>query len=148
MATQNGTAPATAISPEKEKALSAALTQIDRKYGKGSIMKMGEAGAKFSIETIPTGAIALVYLVDIAFSFFGKPFAFIHGNSVLSIVVSLVVVVVAALNLVLDFDFIENGVSQRAPKYMEWYAAFGLMVTLVWLYLEILRLLSKLNSRN
>jgi len=94
-----------------------------------------------------TGAIALVYLVDIAFSFFGKPFAFIHGNSVLSIVVSLVVVVVAALNLVLDFDFIENGVSQRAPKYMEWYAAFGLMVTLVWLYLEFLRLLSKLNSR-
>jgi len=71
VATQNGKAPAvvTSISPEKEKALSAALTQIDRKYGKGSIMKMGEAGAKFSIETIPTGAIAL----DIALGAGGVP---------------------------------------------------------------------------
>ena len=60
---------------------------------------------------------------------------------------SLVVVVIAALNLVLDFDFIEHGVAHGAPKFMEWYAAFGLMVTLVWLYLEILRLLSKLQSR-
>jgi uncharacterized YccA/Bax inhibitor family protein len=58
------------------------------------------------------------------------------------------VVIVAALNLVLDFDFIETGARSGAPKYMEWYAAFGLMVTLVWLYLEILRLLSKINSRN
>ncbi len=57
-------------------------------------------------------------------------------------------VVVAALNLVLDFDFIETGVEQNAPKYMEWYAAFGLMVTLIWLYIEFLRLLSKLQSRN
>ncbi|MBB5886656.1 putative YccA/Bax inhibitor family protein [Xanthomonas sp. F1] len=56
--------------------------------------------------------------------------------------------VVAALNLALDFDFIESGVEQGAPKYMEWYGAFGLMVTLVWLYLEFLRLLSKLQSRN
>jgi uncharacterized YccA/Bax inhibitor family protein len=59
-----------------------------------------------------------------------------------------VIVVVAALNLVLDFDFIERGVANRAPKYMEWYAAFGLLVTLVWLYLEMLRLLSKLQSRS
>jgi uncharacterized YccA/Bax inhibitor family protein len=95
-----------------------------------------------------TGAIFLVYLADFAFSLFGKPFAFLHGNSWLSIGISAVVVVIAALNLVLDFDFIERGVEQRAPKYMEWYAAFGLMVTLVWLYLEILRLLSKLQSRN
>jgi len=60
---------------------------------------------------------------------------------------SLFVVVVAAMNLVLDFDFIENGARQGAPKYMEWYAAFGLMVTLIWLYIEILRLLAKLRSR-
>jgi len=94
-----------------------------------------------------TGGIALVYLADLAFSFFGKPFAFLHGNGWLSIGISAFVVVIAALNLVLDFDFIERGVEQRAPKYMEWYAAFGLMVTLVWLYLEMLRLLSKLQSR-
>jgi uncharacterized YccA/Bax inhibitor family protein len=60
---------------------------------------------------------------------------------------SLFVVVIAALNLVLDFDFIESGAAAGAPKYMEWYAAFGLMVTLIWLYLEVLRLLTKLRSR-
>jgi len=95
-----------------------------------------------------TGGIALVYLADLVFSMFGKPFGFIHGNSALAIGVSVFVVIIAALNLVLDFDFIERGVDARAPKFMEWYAAFGLMVTLVWLYLEILRLLSKLQSRN
>ena len=95
-----------------------------------------------------TGGIFLVYVADLVFSLFGKPFGFIHGNSALAIGVSAFVVVIAALNLVLDFDFIERGVEQRAPKFMEWYAAFGLMVTLVWLYLEILRLLSKLQSRN
>jgi len=61
---------------------------------------------------------------------------------------SLFVVVIAALNLVLDFDFIEQGAAQSAPKYMEWYGAFGLMVTLIWLYLEMLRLLAKLRSRD
>ena len=71
----------------------------------------------------------------------------IHNGSLMSIGFSLVIVVIAALNLVMDFDFIERGVEQGAPKYMEWYGAFGLMVTLIWLYLEILRLLSKLNSR-
>jgi uncharacterized YccA/Bax inhibitor family protein len=95
-----------------------------------------------------TGGIAVVYLADFVMGFFGHSFAFIHSNSWLSIAVSGFVVVIAALNLVLDFDFIERGVAQGAPKFMEWYAAFGLMVTLVWLYLEILRLLSKLNSRN
>ena len=69
-------------------------------------------------------------------------------GGLLGIGFSLVVVTVAALNLVMDFDFIENGVEYGAPKYMEWYAAFGLLVTLVWLYLEMLRLLSKLQSRN
>jgi uncharacterized YccA/Bax inhibitor family protein len=71
-----------------------------------------------------------------------------YGNSLASIGFSLVVVVIAALNLVLDFDFIEQGAAQGAPKYMEWYGAFGLMVTLIWLYLEMLRLLAKLRSRD
>jgi uncharacterized YccA/Bax inhibitor family protein len=95
-----------------------------------------------------TGGVALLYLVDIAMGFFGHKIPMIHESGLLGIGFSLVVVVIAALNLVLDFDFIEHGVEQGAPKYMEWYAAFGLMVTLVWLYLELLRLLSKLQSRN
>ncbi len=95
-----------------------------------------------------TGGIALLYIVDIAMGFFGHSVSFIHQSGMLGIGFSVVVVIIAALNLVLDFDFIERGVEQGAPKYMEWFAAFGLMVTLVWLYLEILRLLSKLNSRN
>ncbi len=72
---------------------------------------------------------------------------FLQGNSTTSLVVSGVIVVVAALNLILDFDFIQSGVTAGAPKYMEWYGAFGLMVTLIWLYLEILRLLAKARSR-
>ncbi|WP_168191454.1 Bax inhibitor-1/YccA family protein [Thermomonas aquatica] len=96
-----------------------------------------------------TGGIALLYLVQIGLQLFGfKGMGFIHDSSLLGIAFSGFVVVIAALNLVLDFDFIEHGVEQGAPKYMEWYAAFGLLVTLVWLYLEILRLLSKLQSRN
>jgi uncharacterized YccA/Bax inhibitor family protein len=79
---------------------------------------------------------------------FGMNVSYVHGSGVIGIGFSLVVVVVAALNLVLDFDFIESGVEAGAPKYMEWYGAFGLMVTLVWLYVEFLRLLSKLQSRN
>jgi len=96
-----------------------------------------------------TGGIALLYLVQIGLQLFGfKGMGFIHDSSLIGIAFSGFVVVIAALNLVLDFDFIETGVEQRAPKYMEWYAAFGLLVTLVWLYLEMLRLLSKLQSRN
>jgi len=95
-----------------------------------------------------TGGIMILYLVNIAMGFFGKSMPFIHDSGWLGIAFSGFVVVIAALNLVLDFDFIEKGVEQGAPKYMEWYAAFGLLVTLVWLYLEILRLLSKLQSRN
>jgi len=94
-----------------------------------------------------TGGIAIMYLLSFVLGFFGVRMSFLHDSSPLSIGISLVVVVVAALNLVLDFDFIERGVEQRAPKFMEWYAAFGLLVTLVWLYLEILRLLSKLQGR-
>ena len=95
-----------------------------------------------------TGGIALVYLVSMGLRLFGKDIPLIHESGLVGIGFSLFVVVIAALNLVLDFDFIESGVEAGAPKYMEWYAAFGLLVTLVWLYLEILRLLSKLQSRN
>ena len=96
-----------------------------------------------------TGGIALLYLVNIGMRLFGfEGMGFIHEGSTIGILFSVGVVIVAALNLVLDFDFIENGVEQQAPKYMEWYAAFGLLVTLVWLYLEILRLLGKLQSRD
>jgi uncharacterized YccA/Bax inhibitor family protein len=96
-----------------------------------------------------TGAIALLYLVNLGMQLFGfGGMGFIHESGPLGIAFSLFVVTIAALNLVLDFDFIESGVEAGAPKYMEWYGAFGLVVTLVWLYLEILRLLSKLNSRN
>jgi uncharacterized YccA/Bax inhibitor family protein len=93
-----------------------------------------------------TGGIALLYVVSFAMSFFGKPIGFIHEGGLLGIGFSAFVVVIAALNLVLDFDFIEAGAENGAPKYMEWYGAFGLTVTLIWLYLEILRLLSKLRK--
>ena len=91
--------------------------------------------------------IALVYLLSFVLGFFGVSVPLIHSSGTFGILFSLFVVVVAALNLVLDFDFIEQGVNVGAPKHMEWYGAFGLLVTLVWLYLEILRLLSKLQSR-
>jgi len=94
-----------------------------------------------------TGGIFLVYLVNFIMGFFGARIPFIHESGWLGIGFSLFVVVIAALNLVLDFDFIEKGAEHGAPKYMEWYGAFGLMVTLIWLYLEILRLLAKLQSR-
>lgn len=95
-----------------------------------------------------TGAIFLVYLASFVMGFFGVSVPFIHSAGLLGIGISLAIVVVAALNLVLDFDFIEQGAAMDAPRYMEWYGAFALMVTLVWLYLEILRLLSKLQRRN
>jgi uncharacterized YccA/Bax inhibitor family protein len=94
-----------------------------------------------------TGGIALLYLVSFVLGFFGMSVPLIHSSGTWGILFSLFVVVIAALNLVLDFDFIETGVERGAPKYMEWYGAFGLLVTLVWLYLEILRLLAKLQSR-
>ena len=71
----------------------------------------------------------------------------LFGNGLTGVLFSLFVIGIASLNLVLDFDFIENGSEQGAPKYMEWYAAFGLMITLIWLYIEILNLLMKLRSR-
>jgi uncharacterized YccA/Bax inhibitor family protein len=93
-----------------------------------------------------TGGICLLYLASFVMGFFGHSIGFIHNSGWMGIGFSAFVVVIAALNLVLDFDFIENGVEKGAPKYMEWYAGFGLIVTLVWLYLEILRLLSKLRD--
>jgi uncharacterized YccA/Bax inhibitor family protein len=95
-----------------------------------------------------TGGIALFYLLQMILGFFGVQFVAINGSGPIGIAFSLFVCAIAALNLVLDFDFIDQGVNYGAPKYMEWYGAFGIMVTLVWLYLEILRLLSKLRSRN
>lgn len=86
-----------------------------------------------------TGAIALVYMASMILRMFGTSIPFIHESGMIGIGFSLVVVVVASMNLILDFDFIEDASAKGAPKYMEWYGAFGLMVTLVWLYLEMLR---------
>ena len=94
-----------------------------------------------------TGGIALLYLATMLLGVFGVRMPYIHDSGPIGIGFSVFVVILAALNLVLDFDFIESGAREGAPKYMEWYAAFGLMVTLIWLYMEILRLLSKLRRR-
>ncbi len=94
-----------------------------------------------------TGGIAILYLISFIMGFFGSSIGFIHSNGLFGIGFSLFVVAIAALNLVLDFDLIEAAAEHGAPKHMEWFGAFSLMVTLVWLYLEILRLLAKLRSR-
>jgi uncharacterized YccA/Bax inhibitor family protein len=112
-------------------------------YGTGII----RATEKFKIGVVAaTGAICLVYLVDVVASLFGTRLPFIHESGAVGIGFSLVVVVIAALNLIVDFDFIERGVKLQAPTYMEWYGGFSLLVTLVWMYLEILRLLAKLRG--
>jgi uncharacterized YccA/Bax inhibitor family protein len=95
-----------------------------------------------------TGAILLVYLVNMVLSLFDASVPFLHDSSALGILISLVIVGVAAFNLLLDFDFVERGVAAGAPRNMEWYAAFGLTVTIIWLYLELLRLLGKLQGRS
>jgi uncharacterized YccA/Bax inhibitor family protein len=105
---------------------------------------------KFTLGVVAaTGGIMVFYLITMVLGFFhvSGPSSLVNGNSTISILISLFVVGIAALNLVLDFNFIEQGATQGAPRYMEWYGAFGLMVTLVWLYLEMLRLLSKIRSR-
>lgn len=95
-----------------------------------------------------TGGIALVYLANMVMTlFFHSQISPLYSSTPLGIGISLFVVVIASLNLILDFDMIENGVRVGAPKYMEWYGAFGLMVTLIWLYMEILRLLGKVRRR-
>jgi len=98
--------------------------------------------------TSATMGIGMLYLVSMLMNMFGSGgIGFIHSNGLFGIGFSLFVVAIAALNLVLDFDFIEQGSEMGAPKYMEWFGAFSLMVTLIWLYLEMLRLLAKLRSR-
>ncbi|QHL88369.1 hypothetical protein GU926_13380 [Nibribacter ruber] len=100
-----------------------------------------------SIIMTATLGIFAYYMIALVLGFFGIEVALIHSSGMAGIIFSLLVVVIAAMNLILDFDTIERGVEYGAPKYMEWYAAFGLAVTLIWLYLEILRLLAKLNRR-
>ena len=100
-----------------------------------------------SVIFISTASIAVIYLVDFIGSFFHFAVPLINTSSVIGIGFSVLVIVIAALNLIIDFDFIERGAQNYLPKDMEWYGAFGLMVTLVWLYLEILRLLAKLQDR-
>lgn len=110
--------------------------------------KIIKATEKFkSVIFTATAGIAIFYLIAMVVRMFGVDMAFLHEGSLMGIGFSLVVVTIAALNLILDFDMIEKGTEAGAPKYMEWYGAFGLMVTIVWLYLEIIRLLSKLSSR-
>jgi uncharacterized YccA/Bax inhibitor family protein len=95
-----------------------------------------------------TGAVFFAYIISFIFSLFGVNLGFIHSAGPLGIVISLAIIVIAALNLILDFDFIEKGAQMSAPKYMEWYGAFGLLVTLVWLYIEFLRLLALIAGRD
>lgn len=108
-----------------------------------------KATEKFkSVIIASTLGIGIFYLITMVLNLFGVNVGFAYDSSLLSIGISLFIVAIAALNLILDFDMIEQGAERGAPKFMEWYGAFGLMVTLVWLYLEILRLLSKLSNRN
>ena len=112
--------------------------------------KIIKATEKFkSVIITATVGIAIFYVIVMVLRMFGfDNMPFLHEGSLLGIGFSLFVVTIAALNLILDFDMIEKGTEMGAPKYMEWYGAFGLMVTIVWLYIEILRLLSKISSRN
>jgi uncharacterized YccA/Bax inhibitor family protein len=97
---------------------------------------------------VATAGVGVTYLLTFILSFFGIQIPFIHDSGPIGIGFSAFVVILAALNLIGDFASIEAGAAQGAPKYMEWYSAFGLLVTLVWLYLEILRLLAKLSRRD
>ncbi|MBA4853119.1 Bax inhibitor-1/YccA family protein [Emticicia sp. BO119] len=97
--------------------------------------------------TAATGAIFLVYLVTWILGMFGISIPYIHEGGKIGIIFSLVVVTIAAMNLIIDFHLIEQGAAMRAPKFMEWYSAFGLMVTIIWLYLEILKLLAKISRK-
>jgi uncharacterized YccA/Bax inhibitor family protein len=99
-----------------------------------------------TVVILATGAIALVYVVSIVMSLFGANIPYIHESGPIGIIFSLVVVTVASLNLLLDFDSIEKAVNEKAPQYMEWIGAFALLVTIVWLYIEILKLLAKIRG--
>ena len=95
-----------------------------------------------------TAGIFILYIIGFVLSFFNIQIPLIHGSGIVGIGFSLLVVGIAAFNLMLDFDMIEDGVRHEAPKYMEWYSSFALLVTIVWLYIELLRLLSKISRRN
>jgi uncharacterized YccA/Bax inhibitor family protein len=106
------------------------------------------ASEKFKLGIMAaTGAVAIIYLIGFVMSFFGTRIPMIHEATPIGIGFSLVVVVIASLNFILDFDMIERGVSARAPRYMEWYSGFAILITLVWLYMEILKLLGKVRDR-
>ncbi|MBN8553906.1 MAG: Bax inhibitor-1/YccA family protein [Deltaproteobacteria bacterium] len=106
------------------------------------------ATEKFKIGVFAaTGAIAIVYIASMVLGMFGIQIPMIHTSSPVGIAFSVIVVIIASLNFILDFDRIENGVAARAPKYMEWYSGFAILITLVWLYMEILRLLGKVRDR-
>jgi uncharacterized YccA/Bax inhibitor family protein len=95
-----------------------------------------------------TGAVFFAYLLTWILSMFRVNVMFMHDASPVGLLINGVVLVIAALNLILDFDFIEKGAGRAAPKYMEWYGAFGMMVTLVWLYIEFLRILARFAGRD
>jgi len=95
-----------------------------------------------------TGAILVVYLINFVMHLFGSGLPYLHSGGTIGILISLAIIAIAAMNLLLDFDNFEKGAEQKAPSYMEWFAAMGLLITLVWLYIEILRLLSILYSRD
>jgi uncharacterized YccA/Bax inhibitor family protein len=106
------------------------------------------ATPKFTLGVIAaTGGICLFYLIDLVMGFFGNHVSVLYSNGPWGIAISVLIVIVAALNLILDFDFIETGVYAHAARYMEWYGAFGVMVTLIWMYVEVLHLLSALRSQ-
>lgn len=149
-------------------AISAFFDYAFRDIAPGIIMQavlltLGTAGAMYGLYTFgviratntfkkviitATLGIALFYLIAFVLSFFSIQMPYLHSNSPIGIGISLFIVAIAALNLILDFDRIEQGATYGAPKYYEWYSAFGLLVTIVWLYMEILRLLSKFASRD
>lgn len=106
-----------------------------------NIIKVDGKFAKIMI--IAIGAIAFYYVISIVLSMFGVNLTMLQDSGPLSIGISIIIVLVAAFSLLMDFNFIEKASAAGAPKYMEWYGAFGLMVTLIWLYLEILKLLAK-----
>ncbi len=131
-----------------------AMQAVALTFGTGFCLLMAyrsgliRATQKFTLGVVAaTGGIALFYVISMVLGLFHVNVPIVNSSSPLGIAFSLFVVGIAALNLILDFSFIEQGAAQGAPRYMEWYGAFGLMVTLVWLYLEMLRLLSKLRSR-
>lgn len=101
-----------------------------------------------SIILIATTGIMFVYLADIVMSLFGASVTFLNNNGIVGIAINLLVVLIASLNFLIDFDYFDRACAMGAPKYMEWYMGYSIMVTFVWLYLEVLRLLSKISSRS